>query len=138
MLDPVRQEESRVTSAARAERRRAARAEHQRPRMLHGWAGWENGDDVAVLAGWCEDEPATVDDAKQQLHDQVIARLGDSRTGGVRWKIGEPGDGTLVEQLMAGNTDAGLSDHYRRILGLLREYGGRVIVAMAPHAGVCP
>lgn len=120
-------------SARRAEHRRAAReAAKHRSRRLHGWDGWTRRDDVATQVAWCDGSTDGIEEAKRETHDRLIENLGESRTGGVRWWIGEPCSAAIVEHLMDGNADEALGNYYRQIAGLVREHGGVVVMAGAP------
>lgn len=92
----------------------------------------EQRPELGVIAGWCIDEPDAIEDCKRGTHDAVIELLGDRRTGGVGWLIGEPGSTDAVEELKRDETDPALLAHYRHLCALVREHGGRIVLAMAP------
>ncbi len=92
------------------------------------------GEDVgySVLAGWCAGE-GDLEEAKRATHDALLELMGDRRRGGVQWRIcpaGEKADAAMA-MLWEGGVAPELSDHYRRLEGHLREYGGILVVAMA-------
>jgi hypothetical protein len=108
--------------STRAERRRQARRDAKQRCAVPANHG--------VLVGWAATE-ADLPEARQITHDKLIALMGDRRTGGVEWRTvvgaqAEQALGTL--QVGASPT---LADHYRRLGGMLREYGGFLVVASA-------
>lgn len=90
---------------------------------------------VATLTGWCAAEE-DLDDCRHLLHDQLIEQLGTRRRGPVQWTWSTgPSAIEQIEVLLAPidgePASLELSDLYRQILGLLREFGGFVVTAMA-------
>jgi len=91
--------------------------------------------DVAVQICWCADD--RVEEAKQQTHDMVIERLGDRRTGAVTWIVAQSVDDAhkivddLVDPAHGPMSDAE-ANYYRQCRAHLREYGGTIVVAVAP------
>ena len=112
-------------SSTRAHRRRAERRIRKEER------GIDPNSDYGTVAAWCLDE-SDLPAARQQSHDTLIALMGDQRTGGVQWLQRTGDDATqLLGQLFEDATGEA-SDYYRRIGGHLREYGGWLVVAIAP------
>lgn len=105
-------------SGATGQRRRKARTQ-----------GWGDGhSEIAIVAAWCADE-TDLTEAKQVSHDQVIARLGDARTGGVRWSISTGAD--ALERLTILEREGGegpLTELRTRLI----DHGGILVLAMAP------
>lgn len=94
--------------------------------------------DYGVMVGWCKTE-AELDEARRLLHDGVIDMMGARRRGAVtwRWETGDDADQLLAKLVQGTATgDQAILSHYRRVRAHLREYGGIVVVAMAP--GVPP
>lgn len=90
-------------------------------------------EEWGVQAGWCASDDE-LEEAKKQTHDRLISQLGARRRGGVRWIVleGMP-TRRKAGELMIGIAPDSLHGHYyRRIQGLLREYGGLLVIAMAP------
>lgn len=104
---------------------------------------------VATIVGWCESEDQ-VEGLKRSTHDAVIRQLGAARRSGVAWRIAQgAGASDLLAVLANPDDKAGhgpdvtsqeLHDYYRRLRGLLREYGGFIVVAIAEGepAGMVP
>lgn len=86
-----------------------------------------------MLTGWCLDE-TDLPDARRKLHDALVGFMGDKRTGPVTWRWWS--DSEAVDQLRkmrAGGIPRGAdADQERRVAACLREYGGYLVVAMAP------
>lgn len=93
--------------------------------------GLDPEGDYGTTAAWCADAD-DLEDAKRRTHDGLLGMMGDQRTGGVQWIIRE-GDAAraLLGQLWQG-ADEELSTYYRQLRGHLREYGGYLVVAIAP------
>ena len=92
-------------------------------------------DEVAVQICWCSLE--RIDDAKAQTHDMVVERLGDRRTGAVSWIVAQSVDDAhrIVDDLVDpahGPMSEGEANYYRQVRAHLREWGGTVVVAVAP------
>lgn len=118
-----------MSSNARAEQRRHARA------LRKGRSAKSQGheyEDVGLVAGWCDDTDAALEESKKRSHDILIELMGDKRRGGVTWRIfsGDAATQTLATLFEGASLEE--SNHYRRIGGLLREFGGRLIIATAP------
>lgn len=117
-----------MSSNRRAERRRQQRARHAAnvDVVLPG--------DYAVTVGWCSGVD-DLDEARAKLHDSLIAMMGDQRSGPVEWRWWE---GQAAHRNLdrlaaaAASADQPIRDHYRRVRAHLREWGGIVVVAMAP------
>ena len=113
---------------------------HRRPRRAKAHR-FPADDDILLIPAWCR-EASDLDHVKQETHDRVIARLGDRRTGGVRWKIAGPDQADAYAALdhlakRPENPDdvahsEGWYEHIRRLRALVREYGGYIVIAMAP------
>lgn len=81
---------------------------------------------------WCKDE-AAIPDARKQLHDNLIASMGDRRTGGVQW-IWHTGQDAIdfLKAMLEGDGHApGWNDYIRRLRAMLREYDGWIVAAVA-------
>lgn len=85
-----------------------------------------------MLVGWCAAEE-DLPDARQGTHDALLKVMGDRRTGGVTWRhyTGDQAN-EVLDRLVVDEKRPELSDHYRRLRALLREYGGWLVVATAP------
>lgn len=87
--------------------------------------------DYATSVGWAADE-AALPEARQVTHDGLLRLLGGAKRGVVTWRqyTGEEADRALSQ--MKENADLDRFEYYRRISGKLREFGGYLVVAMAP------
>lgn len=96
-----------------------------------GWDG-QHYEDVATLVGWCADEEHLTE-ARGATHDALIDLMGDRRRGAVgwKWKTGQEAR-DLLNEFTTNETSQPLLDHYRHLRGMLREYGGWIVVAYAP------
>lgn len=89
------------------------------------------------MLAWCDGTPDALDECMRTSHDKLIAMMGDLRTGGVRWQVSENVDHArtmcdlYVEGLGASMSEE-LGNYVRQIRGKLREYGGTVVMTMAP------
>lgn len=108
-------------------RRKGGRATPRHPRP--GWS--PHGDWHGVIVGWAA-TVADLEDAKRQTHDAVIEMLGPARRGGVTWRISSGDQANAVLHDFLEDATPEQANHYRRVRGMLREYGGYVVVASAP------
>lgn len=92
--------------------------------------------DYGIQLGWCE-SAADLDTVRRETHDTLIANMGHARTGGVSWSI-VTGDDAFkrLSTLFEHSPSPEHSESYRRIRGMLREYGGFLVIASA--AGIKP
>jgi len=117
--------------ARRAHDRQHRRDDRRRRRLADlGHEHW-----VSMMPAWC----ATADDlpdARQQTHDALIELLGSARRSGVRWRQVNGDDAvTLLNHLASGqDSRPEWLDLIRRLRGMLREYGGWIVVAEADAA----
>jgi hypothetical protein len=113
--------------SARAERRRHERAQRKRRHV----PGALNPDaEYGVVAGWFQDM-TDLDEAKQRAHDILLNLMGDQRTGPVQWVWFTGDEATDALRTLRQGAVGEHADHYRRIGGHLREYGGYLLVTMA-------
>lgn len=107
----------------RAERRRQARAAARTTCTISA--------DHGVVPAWC----ATEDDletTRQQTHDILVQLMGDRRVGRVSWRWWT---GPAAEQslgILGQGATGENAEYYRQIGAHLRQYGGFLVVAMAP------
>ncbi len=89
-------------------------------------------DGFGVMVGWCATE-SDLEEAKQQTHDGLIKLMADRRRGGVHWRICQAGTDQAREALakLFDGADVELADYYRQIAGMMREYGGFMVIALA-------
>lgn len=117
-----------MSTNARAEARRQerSRAKAQRQPTWDGTTpeGW------GTTAGWCDE--ASIELAKKQTHDTLIALMGDRRIGGVQWRIHTGQEAVEALGVLRKGATGEHADYYRQIGAHLREYGGYLVVAMAP------
>ena len=111
--------------SARAHFRRLARQDKRQTRRIIPDA------DYGTVAAWCLAE-SDLPDARASTHDTLLKIMGDERTGGVQW-LQWTGDEAwaALREIREGATGEH-ADYYRRISGHLREYGGWLVLAMAP------
>lgn len=87
--------------------------------------------DYATMVAWCATE-ADLPETRRQTHDGLIALMGASRRGGIQWRQWTGSDASeALNGLWHDATPPDLADHYRRVAGHLREYGGWLVLAMA-------
>lgn len=86
----------------------------------------------ATIAGWCKSEE-DLEECQHQAHDTLVAGMGENRVGPVRFSVSSGDEAqVMLTQLGEGNTNQAMLDHYRRLRAMLREYGGWIVVALAP------
>jgi len=85
-----------------------------------------------TVSGWAQDAEGA-DEVMAATHDLLIKRMGDRRTSEVRWlvKAGDEATEHLAALREGKAMDEASANHYRRLAGLLREYGGMIITAVA-------
>lgn len=117
------------------QRRRAGALAHTKPvtpeQAMQAWDG-RAAENMGTIVGWCASE-ADLTDAREALHDALIKLMGDQRTGSVFWVWREGQHAhELLNQVAVDERSQEILDHYRRVRAHLREYGGFVVIAMAP------
>lgn len=128
-----------MSSNKRAAHRRQVRLESKGRRTGPGYhvrladEGLDPDAEYATLVAWCAAK-SDLAEARRQTHDTLIAMLGDRRRGGVRWQQHTGADAVRALGIMREGATGELADHYRRVAGHLREYGGWLVVAMAEAA----
>lgn len=124
----------RRTKANRRQPRLVGHPAHMRraqPGERRRWDGLPL-DEMAVQAGWCATE-AELTEARRATHDSLIAQLGPARRGGVSWMF-ETGEQAvaLLDEVAKDPPSSVHADYFRQMRACLREYGGWIVVAMAP------
>lgn len=129
-------------TSRRASRRKGHRARPPRRRPHLELELALAGDDwYGVQPAWCAGLPADVAEAKRLTHDQLISTMGARRTGGVRWVVaGDVDESYRLVEIIASNEGAAAplteleGNYVRQLRAHLREYGGLIVVALAPGA----
>lgn len=116
-----------MTSRARAEHRRATRAHAKTSR-----ARWWHSEEFGVQLGWCASSAELIE-IRQRTHDSLIAQMGASRRGGVRW-VQFTGKQALDElkRFAEDAPDDEHAEYYRQIMVKLWSQGGFLVFALAP------
>lgn len=74
-------------------------------------------------------------EARQQAHDILVMQMGDRRAGPVEWRTyeGEAALKVIGEYGRGYAPDSYQASIVRRMRGHLREYGGFIVIALAPE-----
>ena len=118
-------------SRQRAERRRHRRSEERTRRRV----AVNHSDYFGMMVAWCDGTVANIKEAQATTHDALLAQMGNRRTGGVAWRIYDAAEGRVVVERLIETADVGdtaIRGYYRRLLALLREHDGNLVVAYAP------
>lgn len=120
--------------------RRASRRNGHRPRPprrhtttqgLAHVAGLDPDAEYGVIPAWCAHD--AIDEAKQRTHDTLIQLMGPTRAGAVHWRISSTiADAHEMLDVLVPDSAPEFLDVIRQIRGHLREYGGHVVIALAP------
>lgn len=88
-------------------------------------------EQIGVIVGWCDVDH--VEEAKKQTHDTLIELMGDTRTGGVSWRlIDDPLLALSQLDAMREGADEPHIELYDKVAGFIREHGGVLVIATAP------
>lgn len=100
---------------------------------LPTWDGDESTDiNCAEMVGWCATE-ADIVNARKATHDALIAAVGDRRNGPVAWREATGADAlALLNEIAVDPPSEEHGNYYRQLRGKLREFGGYIVVALAP------
>lgn len=86
----------------------------------------------SFVVGWCAGEEE-ITAANKETHDALLLLLGDRRRGGVTWRVFVDDQALgVIDRLLGAAVGPEMANHYRRLRGMLREFGGCLVVASAP------